>query len=499
MKEIRFEGQVHRFPDDVTDDEINQALGGPQIRAPQSFTERVESRRARGSVMPFVSEAVDVAGKTIAPYVPLPAVAQQGIQESDVGRAVVPQTPLQVGATIGTLGAGPAFRTAQAGFQSAGRAAPWLSRLPAPLQRILGGAIGGETGGQVEEAPTGLGAAVGAGGGVLAEIVGAGGGKLVRSAPYMKARINEGQAADLASAMESINPAAGGVIRGQQVSPMLRGGTTAARLKQGVESGEMQTAASTRFGDHLAQVDQMTGHPAVYTNAFVEAYSAMPQIARDRLVGPVGPQGFTLEQAHAVRSWVGSSAFSQSPLGQGVGPVPQQKLWGELSQDLDAVVAQGGPRAMDLWRTMTREYGGLTAVSEGLTQGNAFQGLPNRIFLNRSALSDYLAKNQMDITARGGPQAYRDLVNQLLQGGQQGTRDLLTPGAGEPTSALMQVYGRGQGGAPAIPGSALRTLLSNVGSQYTGRAPYSLPPQLQAILDIMMQKGAAETADRMSR
>ena len=55
-KQIKFEGQIHQFPDDVTEDEINQALGGivspeqpPEQSFGQKFLRNIGAGMARGA------------------------------------------------------------------------------------------------------------------------------------------------------------------------------------------------------------------------------------------------------------------------------------------------------------------------------------------------------------------------------------------------------------------------------------------------------------------
>jgi hypothetical protein len=63
--------------------------------------------------------------------------------------------------------------------------------------------------------------------------------------------------------------------------------------------------------------------------------------------------------------------------------------------------------------------------------------------------------------------------------------------------ALMQTIGRGTNtGSINALGVPSRTLLPNLGSQYTGRAPYSLPPALQTILDVVSQRTGDEYLNR---
>ena len=80
-------------------------------------------------------------------------------------------------------------------------------------------------------------------------------------------------------------------------------------------------------------------------------------------------------------------------------------------------------------------------------------------------------------------------MNVLTRGGGVGTRDILAPGQGRMSDAFMQSFGRGTNtGSLQALGVPFRTLLPNVGSQYAGQAPYSLPPELQKLLDVTLEQ-----------
>jgi hypothetical protein len=374
--------------------------------------------------------------------------------------------------------------------QTAVGMAPGGSGVRDALFRVLAGAGGGATGAKLEGQDPLAGAKQGAAPVALMEAVTPPLAKGMVSLPFVKSAINERQAQQLTGAMGDINPASTAPIQQAPVSPYLKGGTTAAQVKRATESGTLQDAVSGRFDQAIKDVSARAGNPLIKTPALDQAYSMMPKLAQDQLIGPVSPQGMTLEQAHAVRSWIGGPAFAQSPMGQGVGHIPQQRLWGQVTSDIQGALAPGGPQALADWQRANSEYGGMQALQEALS--GAFQGQPNRIMLNRSALSDYLAKNEQDITRRlGGPQAYQQLVNRVLAGGQPGTRDYLTSGAGSPSDAFMQSMGRGTNtGSLNVLGVPFRTMLPNFGSQYTGQAPQALPPYLQNLLDITAQRHA---------
>jgi hypothetical protein len=215
------------------------------------------------------------------------------------------------------------------------------------------------------------------------------------------------------------------------------------------------------------------------------AYDAMPDLAKQYLVGQVQPGGMTLPQAQAVRSWIGSQAFSQSPVGQGVGKIPQQKLWQDVTHEIEGAL---GPQLLPLWQAANQRYGGVMALQDALTQGHAFTGGANRIALNTPAIQRFLSLNRQDLERRMGTPAFDALVSAATGGGQLGTTDVLAPGFGGALDALRQVYGRGQGGAPQIIGSVLRTATPNIGSQYTGAGPLKLPPAIQQLIDLALQR-----------
>jgi hypothetical protein len=465
----------------------------PQSRATalyQRFAAPVTSAVAKAGQYTPIDLGQMALSKLTGGMVPSPqptasnAIAQRGAE------FVVPQTPVQAAIAAGTLGAGPLISAgAKAGVPLAGS----LAASPA-LGRILGGTVGGALGGYAEE-PTAGGAARGAALGAGSTALGEGIGKAFqlgrRILPGGKAAINEEAARRVADVAQTVNPAAAAPIQAARAGLRpLKGATTPAALQEAVLSGQLQNAAS-------GQMEQfMTGLPQnlrAQGPAIQAAYDAMPDLAKQYLVGQVGPGGFTVPQAQAIRGWLGGGAFSQSPLGQGVGKVPQQKLWADVTREIEAAL---GPTLTPSWATANQEYGGLSVLQDALSQANAFTGGPNRIALNTPAIQQWLSLNREEAQRRMGQPAFDALANAFTGGGQLGTRDILAPGFGGALDALRQVYGRGQGGAPQLIGSVLRTAVPNIGSQHTGRAPLQLPPALQQILDLAVQRGTQEAAHR---
>lgn len=403
--------------------------------------------------------------------------AQQSREQA--AKVVVPQTPLQAGIMAGTLAAGPVSRAVPA--------LSGLAQYPA-LTRILGGTLGGAAGGAVEQptlASAGRGAAIGAGTTAAGELIGKAGEWAARVAPGGKAAANEEAARRFADVAQTVNPDAASAIATAKagLNPALRGAKTPAALQESVLGGGLHEGATAKMRTALDQISQAAGNPTFQGGVLEQVYKRMPEIERESL-GAVGPNGFTLPQAQLIRGWLGDSAFSQSPIGQGVSEAAQKMQWNAVTKE---IAARLGPQA-PAWQAANREYGGIATLIDALKSPNAFTGGANRIALNTPAIQQALSMNRLPNRQRMGPEAFQALADAATGGGQLGTRDILAPGFGGAMDALRQVYGRGQGGAPQILGSALRTVTPNIGSQYTGAGPLKLPPAIQQIIDLAIQR-----------
>lgn len=366
-----------------------------------------------------------------------------------------------------------------------------------PAGRTLGGGLGAATGALIEgKDPLEEGAAT-AGWNAVGEGVMAGGGKIVRSLPTVKGRIAERQARGLTDAIRAVSPDLADVV-GQNrsaVAPTLRGPKTSAALQETAMGKSGHEALSAAFERGMAEVDALAPGATVMGPALLDAYAAMPQLARDRLIGAVAPSGFTPRQAQEVIAWLGSKAFTEAPLGQGVGKVPQQKLWADA---LNETVTGLGPAGQKFLEIRAPYAGGMQYLDMLRAGGDGpFRSYGNRLNLDENAVRRYVSANRMELQDKLGPDGFAALMK-ALGGAQPGTRSVMAPGAGGVSDAMAQVYGRGQGGAPQILGSLLRTALPNIGYEAAGRAPYTLPPALQAILDVGLQKagGAALSGER---
>lgn len=492
MKTVEFEGTQHQFPDDFSDQDIAKALGSkgqPQENAiTTGFREAVEpltriTKAAIGNMPNALGFLSQVAQRYGSPQV---QKADEAIRQAGA-EATIPQTPTDLALTAGTLGAGRYVAPLA-------RAVPYVGKVLAPASRIAGAVAGQEAGNLLEGRPLGTGETNPLGPTSLtvgAEALGPLGRGFGRVMPGAKARINANQARQFEDVIGTVSPELGQAV--QDAKATVRPGTvgrTQAAMQEAALGGSAQQNMSDRMERMVQNVERAAPSLAIDTPALHSGYSTLPALEQQRIGAP-GPNGFSLRQAQAIRSYIGSSAFSQSPLGQGVTPVAKQDLWGRIGSDMDAAIGRattGAPGMLTGWRVANRDYGGGQMLQEGLQRPSAFRGAPNEISLNRNDLSDWLSQNRLEGRSRMGTPQYEATVNALLEGGQPGTKDILAPGGGNALDALRQVYGRGQGGAPQILGSILRTATPNIGGQYTGQRP--VPSAAQTILDLIAQRGA---------
>lgn len=437
----------------------------------------------------------------IAPPTGGPTVFQRAadaIVPTDPSKPTIPgrivddlKTPTGAGGAIGTLL--PTILSAVPQTRAFGMAAN------TPVGRTISGGFGSAVGALMEgKDPLSEGAQT-AGWNALGEGVMGGGGKIIRSLPNVKGRIVESQARGMVDAIRSVSPELANAVEANRgaVAPTLRGPKTSAALQETALGPSGGDALSGAFERGMTQIDKLAPNATVMGPSLLDAYSAMPQLARDRLIGTVAPGGFTPRQAQEVLSWLGSDAFNAAPLGQGVGPVPKQKMWADALKETVGGLHAASPDAANVFTQIRPPYAGGQQYLEMLRQPGAFSSYGNRLNMNENAIRNYSSSNRMDLAEKLGPDGYAALMK-VLGNAQPGTRSIMAPGGGGATDALAQVYGRGQGGAPQLIGSPLRTLLPNIGYEAAGRAPYTLPPAVQAIIDAGLQRagGAAISGER---
>jgi hypothetical protein len=480
VKEIDLpDGSVGEFPDTMPDDQIQAVLrkqfGGAPAPTTAAPSPPSAGRRAFDAV---AKPLTDYLGQGMeAATTPLVGVARMAHGEpasaafgpetwQSVGQGgqaaqtrqqaagvVVPQTPLQAGIMAGTMAAGPA--------------APILGPLakyPA-LARVLGGTVGGAVGGAVEDptlAGAGRGAAWGAGTTAAGELVGKVLGKLARSAPGAKGAIAAEDAANYAGEM------------GRQ-SPPLAGARTVQDLRQ-LAQGEGRAALGGAKEQTIQQIEALTGNGPL----------SVPALDANK--------NFTLREANDLLSEVGARAFSRNPLDRTFNGIDQRRLYGQIASELDAALGAAHPDAPGLFRQAQADYSRGLGLLRPLQAQNAYRLSPGDVQLNTPMVQTFLQnpKNAAALRNKLGDQGYQALLDTMTRGAGQG-RDVLPAGSGGMLDAAMQSFGRGQNtGSAQFLGVPLRTLLPNVGAQYTGRQPLSLPPALQQALDVVLQRQAGQ-------
>lgn len=316
--------------------------------------------------------------------------------------------------------------------------------------------------------------------------------KLLSWLPWIKGVINEGVARNTADVAGVVNPALTAPIEAarSQVSPLLKGGKTAAALQETALGTGGKNAMSGAFEQGMLDTTLAAQGQGVQSQALRTAWDMLPtgNPLADKLKNALAPDPsglFSPSQAERLLAEIGEAAFrgeAASPIARGIGGLELRKLYEQAVKE----TVGGLPKAAGEVLQGTRQaYAGGNAIMDALRQPQAFQGLPNRIMENTPAIAQYLSVNRAELESKLGVEGFRALQQAILAGGQLGTRDILAPGAGTPLSALLQVYGRGQGGAPQIVGSALRVAVPNIGSEYTGRAPLQVSNGVQALLDYL--------------
>lgn len=394
--------------------------------------------------------------------------------------------PTVVAGPPGAL-AGP---VAQAATRTALGAAPHV--LPGALARI----VGATTGGTMEEGVKG---GLKAGGQTAAAeaafpIVS----KVLRSLPGEKTRASERLSHGVSGVMSGVAPEMRAPIAAAKagVAPGTAGRTAAALEEVALgESGKQ--AAGQIMEKGMLDATLAAGGQGVSSPALQTAWRRMPTgldsagNVTDELAYRLwtqlspSPKGtFTVSQAERLLAELGDAAFkgeAASPIARGIGGLELRKLY---QQALEQTVTGLPGQSAQVFAEARDKFKGVTSLLDMLRAPGTRQGFPNRVMLNEPKLQKYASENRAEMRTKLGP-AFDALENALYHGGQLGTRSLMAPGTGETMAALNQVYGRGQGGAPQMIGSALRTAAPNLGSQPTGQPAYSLPQALRTLLETL--------------
>lgn len=437
----------------------------------------------------------------------------RGVDWKKVAYDAIPKTPSEIGGAIGAMAPAVLSAIPQTRVFAAGANTPLGRSIASGVGSALGGVAEGRGIGNAVEEGVKTGVVSGA-----AESLGGLGSWLVRSVakPYINRQTTMKLLEQLYAAAPSLRPVVEGAMAGtaptlkrtsrpaaalQETALSERGRNALGdRLERGIAEANVAGAAP-RFAQQgpAAAVIGVTGPPT----ALGTAYGLMPQLAKDELVGrhgPISPAGFSLHQAQEILSWLGSQGFKEAPLAQGATGLPQRRLWERGIQEIEAGLGGRTSPAGQAYFPARREYAGGTGILDVVREPHAFIGEPNRVMLNERQLEIALSQRRAELVRELGEEGFQRLAASVLRGGQLGTGSRITSGAGTLLTAAMQTFGRGtNSGATGYLGVPLRTALPNVGSQYTGQKPFTIPPLLKSILDVAGQRGASRVLDPRER
>lgn len=144
-------------------------------------------------------------------------------------------------------------------------------------------------------------------------------------------------------------------------------------------------------------------------------------------------------------------------------------------------------RALPIWDRAQNQYARGQEILTRIKDPKLYRRYPDEVQFNTPYLQAKMAepKVRKNVTGDFGEAGYRALTTgSLNRGGEPGTVDILTPLQGHAGDAARSAFGRGRNtGSTQLLGVPLRSALPNIGSQYAGQTPYTMPPLLRAILD----------------
>ena len=407
---------------------------------------------------------------------------------------IVPTTPTGVGGAAGTA-AGAKWLT------------PLLSKIPqlgraaAPAARVLGASTLGEVGGEVEGRPFGAGAAE-------EGIAATGGEALGKAVPWIRARIGGGRErvnlGDTANIGKVLPPSLGAP---KSATEMWEAAVAAPRRLGNAKEAAVQEVESLLPGGAPSRF-KTPGEPPpgiAEPGEWMAAQAAAGE--RSRFAQALGPteidipslgQSMTLREANDVLSQRGAVLSGRAALDPRFKDRDPARAYKALAQDIDSgVQAHGGDEALNKWQSLQDAYKAGRAEIKPFQRGAAY--LPGQqegeAQLSLVQVASWLRepKNAAWMINRIGRPRFDAMLNEITRGAGPLATDIMEPGRGRMTDALMQwLRGTNTGSTQAI-GVPLRTPIPGVGRQYAGRPPMALPASLQAILDVAMQRagGAA--------
>jgi hypothetical protein len=465
VKRIEFEGKTHEFPADFTDADISAALGGgpsPDTRSGVTRAYQAVAKPATDALSRVLGAGFRVpeifrTGLTGAPT-PSEDRSQPSGAAQTAAEILVPQTPLQAGATLGTGGAAIAARGLRPGLQA--------------LSRVLGGALGGEVGNQAEGGSTGLGAAVGGGGAAAGEGIGALTNRLRLALPGGKAAANRADAARIGQTVEDLVPELHSVRSPADFRAMTEGGGQAAlgQAKEGTTR-----AVEGALGGRPIDVPALGPNPNMVTNS----------------------PTYSLRDANAGLTSIGEGAFNQNILDRTAKKAADRRLYGrtsrEMSEGIESTAISEGPEAAGAFDATQGAYAQGAKLLEFFKKSGV---VDNDGFMNAPKMQRMLnnPKNAAILKRAMGPEGFQKFSDAVNRGAPRGETDRMVPGMGTPGDAWSQIP-RGLSGATAIPRALALTLFPNLGSKYVGQNPLAMPQMLRSILDLGAQRGVGRVAE----
>lgn len=511
MKRIEFEGTTHEFPDDFSDADIATALGGGRAPAGPSMGQRISAGlgTAKGAVQRGL-DYIDTLGGTLKGTRAGAPTSRGFIAPADANP--IPGTLTEAGGQLGQAvipGAAVARSGLGAGWQA--------------LARVLGPAIGGEIGNQLEGGQTGRGALTQGGGALLGEAIGQGvggaGGAILRgvsnnSIAGGKRNIANNYQATVGRTIGELIPELGTPRTGEDFAALARlaRGT---RLPPGMSQqpgheellgGMLDTAA--------ANINQLVGPRGLNI-------TQVPPGALPATVPPAGAATLLNAQGQPIQG-TAASAGSAVPFDQALGllrqlygrayhggvgatnpaiaaldPTAAKQAADVLKQEITAELQRLSPEARNLFQTSQNKYAMGTEIAADIDQ--ALRLSPNRTELTEPALQQTVFNRLGDVSAKLGRQRVAEdtpgdaLTKYLAAVYNRGGLGKTIPatGTGNIGDSFRRAFLQGQGGTPSAIAAVPKAVAENAGAVYTGQKPYSgftLPPVLQQALDVVLQR-----------
>lgn len=409
----------------------------------------------------LVQGLANVGGmETSAGFQRPPEISGVSPEARGIAEFVVPQTTTQAGITAGTLAGGP-FGVA-----------------PRIAGATLGGAFGGAFG---EEGPL-AGGIEGFVGGAAGELFGAAWGKIARSRPGGRQAVNFKDVDAIASEIGDL-------------VPPLKNLRTPQDLKRASVSVQHRRELGDRYDGALTEVDRLIGR-----NKIVAPSLGVTHGVPTGVMGPSGapvtqqaPKPLTIAEAVRAASEIGFSGFGgakDTPILRTMAAKQRRETYaaalGEIKTELMRLNPTG--EAVTAFEAARKEYAvGITFLNILRDTPGVFRRLPGGQEVNVNALRQGFERKFSKLEVTLLPDELERITRVLYRGAPLGAGDIMASSTGNMSSAANQLL-RSGGGTGTLGVLAPRTLLPNVGSEYAGRAPFSLGPATQTGLDLGIER-----------